>query len=132
LPLSARRVLIVDDVADNRAVLARPLVRRGFEVVEAAGGFSALELVVRRRFDVVLLDIMMPGVDGIQVLRRIRADYSPEQLPILMVSAATDRPLVEQAFALGANDYITKPIDFAVAFLRIEQALSSRSVSTAA
>jgi len=70
------RLLIVDDIADNRIILARRLVRRGFEVIEAPGGRAALELIAKQPFDLVLLDIMMPDMDGIEVRKTIRKSHS--------------------------------------------------------
>src|SRR3712207_9452754 len=75
-PASAPRILIVDDVADNRAVLARRFQRRGFDITEADGGQRALELIRQQAFDAVLLDVMMPDIDGTEVLKRIRQEHS--------------------------------------------------------
>src|SRR5450755_552765 len=80
----APRLLIVDDVSDNRAVLTRRFQSRGFQIVEADNGFDALELIETGGFDLVLLDIMMPGIDGIETLGRIRARRSPSELPVIM------------------------------------------------
>ena len=76
------RLLVVDDIADNRTILSRRLVRRGFEVVEANGGRPALELIAQQPFDLVLLDITMPDLDGISVLKTIRESHSPSALPV--------------------------------------------------
>ncbi|HEX2725465.1 MAG TPA: EAL domain-containing protein [Beijerinckiaceae bacterium] len=112
------RLLIVDDIADNRAVLARRFERRGFEIAEADGGNRALELVAQQSFDLVLLDVMMPDIDGMEVLRRLREQHSPVSLPIIMVTAKSQSEDVVKALELGANDYVTKPVDFAVALAR--------------
>src|SRR5690242_13499357 len=76
------RLLIVDDIADNREILARRFERRGFEVIEADSGFRALALIEEREFDVVLLDVMMPEMDGLETLRRIRHRSSSAILPV--------------------------------------------------
>src|SRR3984957_18511218 len=81
------RILVVDDVADNRTVLARRFQRRNFEIVEADGGIAALELIDSGCYDAVLLDVMMPDLNGLEVLRRIRLSHSPESLPVIMVTA---------------------------------------------
>ncbi|MBW3559480.1 MAG: response regulator [Proteobacteria bacterium] len=121
----ASRLLIVDDVADNRAVLGRRLQRRGFEVIEAEGGRQALALIASQPFDLILLDLMMPDLNGFEVLRTIRATRSVRELPVIMVTAkAQDEDIVE-ALAMGANDYVTKPVAFEVALARIE-ALTAR------
>lgn len=112
------RLLLVDDIADNRAVLARRFQRRGFEIIEADGGISALALIEEQSFDLVLLDVMMPDVDGLEVLRRIREQHSAVALPVIMVTAKSQSEDVVQALELGANDYVMKPVDFAVAFAR--------------
>jgi diguanylate cyclase (GGDEF)-like protein len=118
--LANPRILIVDDVADNRAVLARRLQRRNFEIVEADGGLKALELLRDGAYDTVLLDIAMPDLDGLEVLRRIRVLHSPDTLPVIMVTAHSQSTDIVEALELGANDYVTKPIDFAVALARVK------------
>ena len=130
----APRILIVDDVADNRALLARRFARKGYDIVEADGGRSALDLIASSRFDVVLLDIMMPDLDGLGVLARIRDTHSPTELPVIMITAKTDTDTVVEALRGQANDYITKPIIFDVAFTRvaaqIDRKLASEKVLT--
>ena len=83
------RLLIVDDVSDNRTLLTRRFERRGFEVVEADSGFTAIELIDKEPFDLVLLDVMMPGIDGMETLKRIRSRKSASALPVIMVTAKT-------------------------------------------
>ena len=100
-------LLIVDDVAANRAVLARRFGRRGFEIAEADCGKRALELIDQRSFDLVLLDVMMPDVDGLEVLRRVRQQHSPVSLPIIMVTGRSEGTDIAEALAAGANDYVT-------------------------
>jgi diguanylate cyclase (GGDEF)-like protein len=114
------RLLIVDDIAENRAILSRRFQRRGFEITEAEDGFRALELIASQDFDLVLLDIMMPGIDGLEVLKRIRLQHGPAALPVIMVTACSTNEDVVKALSLGANDYVTKPVDFAVALARTD------------
>jgi len=116
-------LLIVDDKFDNRAILARRFGRQGFETVEAESGKDALNLIDQRTFDIVLLDIMMPGLSGIEVLKLIRQTYSYSKLPVIMVTAKADGSDVAEALGAGANDYITKPVDFAAAFARVKTQL---------
>jgi diguanylate cyclase (GGDEF)-like protein len=111
-------LLIVDDVAANRAVLARRFAPRGFDVTEADSGQRALELLDQHRFDVVLLDVMMPDLSGLEVLKRIRERRSPTELPVIMVTAKSQGSDVAEALTAGANDYVTKPIDFVVTLAR--------------
>ena len=113
------RLLVVDDVADNRDLLRRRLTQLGYEVAEADGGDRALELIDAQPFDLVLLDIMMPGMDGLEVLRRIRKVHSAEALPVVMVTGMTASEDVVKALELGADDYLTKPVDLAIAKARI-------------
>jgi diguanylate cyclase (GGDEF)-like protein len=113
------RLLIVDDISDNREILTRRFVRRGFQVREADGGASALEIMEREHFDLVLLDVMMPEIDGLEVLRRIRLTHSASTLPVIMVTARNQSTDIVSALELGANDYVSKPVDFAVALARV-------------
>jgi DNA-binding response OmpR family regulator len=129
---SQPRLLVVDDVDDNRTILSRRFGRLGFETIEAESGERALELVREQSFDVVLLDIMMPGIDGLEVLRLLRETYSQDQLPIIMVSAKSTSEDVVDGLLLGANDYITKPVDLKVAQARVEAQLARKRADDAA
>ena len=120
------RLLIVDDISDNRTILTRRFQRRGFEVVEADSGYVAIELIGRESFDLVLLDVMMPGIDGIETLKRIRSQKSASALPVIMVTAKAESDNIVDALELGANDYVTKPVDFAVALARVNTQISRR------
>jgi diguanylate cyclase (GGDEF)-like protein len=130
-PAPKPRVLVVDDVFDNRDILVRRLSRRGFEVLEAAGGREALDMVASNDFDVVLLDIMMPDLNGNEVLRIIRETRSATQLPVIMVTAKSQSEDVVESFDIGANDYVTKPLDFAVALARINQQIARKRAADA-
>ena len=113
------KLLIVDDLADNRDMLTRRFRRHGFEIVEADCGPEALRLVNEQTFDCVLLDVMMPGMDGTEVLRQIREKFSPSLLPVVMVTAKSQSEDIVDALKFGANDYVTKPVDFSVALARV-------------
>ena len=128
-PLPRPLILVVDDVFDNRDILTRRLVRRGFDVVEAAGGVEALEKIRARTFDVVLLDIMMPDMGGNEVLAEIRRTLSDTELPVIMVTAKSQSEDVAESLALGANDYVTKPVDFVVALARINAQLGRKRIA---
>jgi diguanylate cyclase (GGDEF)-like protein/PAS domain S-box-containing protein len=119
-------LLIVDDSEANRDVLSRRLTRNGFLVTAAANGDEALKLAGSRTFDVVLLDVEMPGISGLDVLGRLRETHSQTELPVIMVTARTQGADIVEAFRLGANDYVTKPIDFPVALARIRTHLSHK------
>jgi len=113
------RLLIVDDISDNRTVLTRWFQRRGFDVVEAESGLAAIELLTGEPFDLVLLDVMMPGIDGFETLKRIRQERSASALPVIMVTSKSESENIVDALERGANDYVTKPVDFAVALARV-------------
>ena len=104
------RVLIVDDCPTDRAVMSHRLTSNGYQVMEAESGATALRLMMSDRFDLVLLDIIMPGLDGIEVLKRIRLRHSPLALPVIMVTAKNESEDVVESLELGANDYICKPV----------------------
>lgn len=112
-------VLVVDDVPDNRAVLVRRFERRGYDVKEAESGIQALEMIAKEKFDVIMLDVMMPEMDGLETLKRIRSDHTAGELPVIMVTARNQSEDVSEALQMGANDYVTKPVDFVVALARV-------------
>ncbi len=126
---AAARILVVDDIADNRAVLSRRLQRRGFSVTEASNGHDALDLVARSSFDLMLLDIWMPDIDGLEVLRRIRKDKSLTALPIIMCTANNSSTDVVDALEAGANDYVSKPVDFPVVLARVNAQVERKLAS---
>ena len=123
------RLLIVDDVADNRTILTRRFERRGFEVVEADGGARALELIATQSFDCVLLDVMMPEIDGLEVLARVRRSYTPVELPVIMVTAKSQTEDIVGALELQANDYVTKPVEFPIALARVNVQLERKQAN---
>jgi diguanylate cyclase (GGDEF)-like protein len=119
-------LLLVDDEPMNRDALQRRLLRAGYRVLTAESGAAALEAAAAHRVDLVLLDVMMPGMDGIETLRRLRRSRSVAELPVIMVTAKDQSEDVVEALDAGANDYVTKPIDFAVAHARIRTQLTAR------
>ena len=120
------RLLIVDDISDNRSILKRRFERRGFDVAEAESGLVAIDLIEKFPFDLVLLDVMMPEIDGMETLKRIRSRRSASDLPVIMVTAKSESDNIVDALEQGANDYVTKPVDFAVALARVNTQLSRR------
>jgi diguanylate cyclase (GGDEF)-like protein len=119
-------LLVVDDDAMNRDALSRRLMRNGYAVLTAENGHDALAMVSGHRVDAVLLDVMMPGMSGIETLRRLRESRSLSDLPVIMVTANDRSEDVVEALDLGANDYVTKPIDFPVALARIRAQVTAR------
>jgi diguanylate cyclase (GGDEF)-like protein len=119
-------LLVVDDNELNRDMLSRRLRRHGYEADVAVDGQAALDSIARRRYDLVLLDIEMPGMTGLEVLERLRKTRSADDLPIIVVSARHGSESVVEALRLGANDYVTKPVDLPVALARVEVQLARR------
>lgn len=103
-------VLVVDDEPMARTLLRLMLVRAGFNVSEAEDGYDALEKVRRNPPDIILLDVMMPGMDGFEVCQAIRESQETASLPIIMLSAKTDLDSINKGLMKGANKYLTKPI----------------------
>jgi diguanylate cyclase (GGDEF)-like protein/PAS domain S-box-containing protein len=112
-------LLVVDDNEANRDALSRRLERKGYRVTVAAGGEQALAALDAGGYDLVLLDVEMPGMSGFDVMGRLRKRWSPAELAVIMVTARSDGADIVEAFRLGANDYVTKPIDFPVVLARI-------------
>jgi DNA-binding response OmpR family regulator len=117
------RLLIVDDVEENRDLLKRRFGRLGYDTEEACDGETALRMIDAGDFDCVLLDVMMPGIDGLEVLRRVRETRNEAELPVIMVTAKSASEDVVEALLMGANDYVTKPVDMEVASARVEMHL---------
>lgn len=120
------RLLVVDDDELNRDMLSRRLARRGFATTAAASCEEALDLIRTQPFDTVLLDVQMPGMSGIEALRIIRAEKPSGVLPVIMVTAKDRSEDVVEALTLGANDFITKPVDLPVALARIRTQLQRK------
>jgi DNA-binding response OmpR family regulator len=109
--VSPKTVLVVDDDRPMRALCRASLEEAGFRVLEAAGGEEALESVRAERPDLILLDIMMPGISGWEVTSSLLADRSTDQIPIIFISGRRELADRVRAFELGAHDYVTKPFD---------------------
>jgi diguanylate cyclase (GGDEF)-like protein len=116
----AARLLLVDDIEDNRIVLRRRFQRRGYDVDEAESGARALEMIAAGAYDLVLLDVQMPDMNGVETLKRLRMSHSAELLPVIMCTANNASEDVVTALEAGANDYVSKPVDFAVALARVQ------------
>ena len=125
----AGRVLIVDDTETNRDVASRWLRRKGFAVDAVKDGQEALEQIEKVSYDTILLDVMMPGINGIEVLRKLRQTHPATELPVIMATAKDASHDIVEALTLGANDYVTKPLDFPVLIARVGTQVSlKRSV----
>ncbi len=118
------RILVVDDNEMNRDLLSRRLGQQGFRVEVAASGEETLEAVARESWDLILLDVVMPGIGGLGALVALREQHDPAALPVIMATARDSSEDVVAALQAGANDYVTKPLDFAVVLARVETQLS--------
>jgi len=103
------RAAVIDDDRDMVKVIRVMLKVKGIQTVEAFSGLSGYAMVKREQPDIVLLDIMMPDIDGFEVLRKLRLDKETERIPIIFVSARAGREHVERGLSLGAQGYMTKP-----------------------
>jgi class 3 adenylate cyclase/CheY-like chemotaxis protein len=119
-------ILVVDDSEDNRDMLARRLRRQGYEVLTAAGGRPALAALAEAPVDLVLLDVMMPDLDGYAVLERLKADPARRDIPVLMISALDELDSVVRCIQLGAEDYLGKPFDPVLLQARIGACLEKK------
>lgn len=122
-----RLIAVVDDNPDNCDILKRRLERRGYRVVTAGRGEELLQKVEEGVYPaLVLLDLMMPGLDGLATLKRLRESERTRDTPIIMISAAGEDETIVRALREGANDYVTKPLNFDVLLARIETQLRMR------
>lgn len=119
-------VLVVDDIEANRDLLGRRLQRQGHTVTLAQDGLQALELIQAQPFDLVLLDIMMPRMNGYQVLEHLKADPALRYIPVIMISAVDDLDSVVKCIELGAEDYLTKPFNPVLLKARINACLEKK------
>jgi CheY-like chemotaxis protein len=120
------RILVVDDVADNLFLLQTVLEAEGYLVETASNGMTALQKIEQTHPDLVLLDIMMPGLNGYEVTRTVRQNHQFAALPILLLTAHDEffhRPYTD----IGANDLLRKPVDFDELLSKIEQCIRVRS-----
>jgi class 3 adenylate cyclase len=125
--VTTRKILVVDDIEKNARLLADILRVKGYDVVTAASGMEALACVRRERPDLVLLDVMMPGMSGYEVCRAIRADPALAVLPVVMVTALDSSERVKGLEA-GADDFLTKPINQPELFARVRSLLRIKSL----
>jgi adenylate cyclase len=120
------RILVVDDNASNRDLLARRLVREGHQVSVAENGAGALAMTAGGRFDLILLDLMMPGMNGFEVLCRLKADTGTRHIPVIMISALDELDSTVRCIEAGAEDYLPKPFNPVLLRARIGAALERK------
>ncbi len=119
-------ILVVDDVEENRDVLARLLSRQGYQVQCAADGLEALRMAADASFDLMLLDIRMPGLDGQQVLQRVKQDPATRDLPVVMITAADDLETIAACIEAGAEDLLPKPFDPVILRARVSASVEKK------
>ena len=114
------RILVVDDVEDNREIVRARLESQGYRVITADDGEAALSAVRAEVPDLILLDVMMPKLDGFEVARRLKADKSLPYMPIIHVTAKSDSRDVVAGLDAGGDEFLTKPIDHAALLARVD------------
>jgi DNA-binding response OmpR family regulator len=108
--IRAPQIMVVDDDQDTVAILARHLQREGFVPIEANSGAQCLKLVQENEVDVILLDLMMPDMDGFQVVRELRANPVTAEIPVIMITARDDLDARAEGMRLGVSDFLAKPV----------------------
>jgi two-component system, sensor histidine kinase and response regulator len=127
--MAAPSILVVDDQPINVQLLKRKLEREGIRVVPAYNGLEALELIRKERPDLILLDVMMPDMDGIEVCQRLQANEEMRGIPVIFITARTAKESKLEGLSVGAVDYITKPIDLDETLARVQTQLRFVSVN---
>ena len=122
-PAPPARILIVDDEPLNRELLEVMLAAEGYLLMSAGSGEAALEIVARRSPDLILLDVMMPGMDGYQVVARIKANPATKGIPVILLTALDDRSSRAHGLSAGAEDFLTKPVNRADLYARVRSLL---------
>ncbi len=126
-----KKILLADDEEDVRDIVKMFLEGEGYDVVTAYDGLEALSMIDSEHPDLVLLDVMMPVMSGIEVARRLRANHGTSQIPVIMLSAAAQTDSIKQCIAAGAKDYIVKPFQPAKLEEIIRRVLDSAEVERA-
>lgn len=125
---SSGRILIVDDDQDAREILNRLLSSEGYHCLTADGGERCLEIARAEPIDVILLDVMMPGMDGIQVCDELRKDEKLRSIPVILLTARDDISTRSQGMERGVSEYLTKPVNKRELFTRVKSQLHSREL----
>lgn len=122
------RILIVDDDPHAVEILTLMLGREGYDCASASGGQAALDSLHSRPMDVILLDVLMPEMDGLQVCERLRQDEALREIPVILLTCLDDMETRARGMALGVSEYLTKPINRRELFTRIEAQLHAREI----
>ncbi len=124
----SQTILVVDDEPNARSLLRLILVRAGFQVLVAQDGYEALNEVQKKIPDVMILDIMMPGIDGFEVCKKLRENKETAALPIIMLSARADPESVKKGLSVGATRYMTKPVSPDLLTEQVNEVLSTEGL----
>src|SRR5690606_20791906 len=127
--MTGKLIALIEDEPDIQDIVAYNLKREGYQVSAALNGEDGLTMIKRRKPDLVLLDLMLPGVDGLEVCRQIRAQTETRDIPIIMVSAKGEESDVVLGLGLGADDYIAKPFSPKELIARVQAVLRRSSQS---
>ena len=109
--MNKKKILVVDDEEDILKLMVAALRTKNFDITTAESGEACLKKVERRRPDLILLDIILPGIDGLEVLKRLKSDMKTETIPVVLVFASVHEEQMERGLSAGADAYITKPFD---------------------
>jgi len=120
-------ILLVDDNPQNLQVLGKLLLKEKYEIEFAVNGEATLEWLKNKHFDLILLDLNMPGMNGFEVCKRIRSDKTMDEVPIIFLSAESERNSILRGFEVGAQDYVTKPFDSRELLARVKTQLDLKS-----
>lgn len=122
-----QRILVVEDEEDILALVQFNLTRQGYAVETAVCGEEALDKVMRFDPQLVVLDLMLPGIDGLEICRRLREEEATSELPVVMLTACGEEDDIIRGFELGADDYVTKPFSIKILLARIESVLRRKA-----
>lgn len=127
-PSALPRVMVVDDLEENIYLLERLLRPKGYEVISASSGRRALEVIASTPPDILLLDLVMPDISGIEICKRLKDDPKTRHIPIVIVTGVAEREYYVEALEAGADDYLTKPLDSVLLHARIRNCLRAKNL----
>jgi two-component system phosphate regulon response regulator PhoB len=125
--MAKEKILVVDDEEDILELIQYNLTREGYQVIGAVSGEEALEKARSKSFDLIVLDLMLPGIDGLEVAKSLKSEEKTKQVPIVMLTAKGEEADIVTGLELGADDYVTKPFSPRILVARIRAALRRKS-----
>jgi CheY-like chemotaxis protein len=121
-----KTILVIDDSTTNVVLLQAVLNNKGYTIETAFNVKDALAVMNRKMPDLILLDLLMPRINGYEFLKEIKADYKTNKIPVIVVSALTDQENIQRSMDLGANEFITKPVDIQKLLEKVDSVLKNR------